>query len=124
MPLNVSDQQRSIEFEHEPQAKSEKIKNASATEEGVPRQESLLRSVLNSLTNPVFILEATPNSHTRIIVDCNTAALKVFGYDKNELIGKPINMLHVSNENLQSSNVSYTRQLRRIGFHLVSLSFI
>jgi len=100
MPLNVSDQQRSIEFEHEPQAKSEKIKNASATEEGVPRQESLLRSTLNSLTNSVFILETKPNSRTRIIVDCNTAALKVFGYSKNELIGKPINLLHVSNETL------------------------
>src|SRR5208283_344987 len=33
-----------------------------------------------------------------VIVDCNTAALKIFGYDKNEIIGKPSDFLHVSNE--------------------------
>jgi len=85
MPLNVSDKQRDTEFEQEPQSH---------------HQESLLRSALNSLTNSVFILEVKPNSRTRIIVDCNTAALKAFGYGKNELIGKPINLLHVSNETL------------------------
>ncbi len=85
MPLNASKKQRGTKLEQEPQPH---------------RHDSLLRSALNSLINPVFILEANPNSHTRIIVDCNTAAVKVFGYDKNELIGKPINLLHVSNETL------------------------
>jgi len=67
-------------------------------EEEIHRQSNLIRSTLNSMTNAVFILDVKPNSHTPVIVDCNTAALKIFGYDKNEIIGKPSDFLHVSNE--------------------------
>src|SRR5208283_1994799 len=54
----------------------------------------------DSMTNAIFILETKPNTHTHVIVDCDAAALKIFGYEKNEMIGKPTDFLHVNNESL------------------------
>ena len=69
-------------------------------EEEIHRQSNLLRSTLNSLINGVFILDdAKPDdSRLPVIVDCNTAALRIFGYDRNEIIGKPPDLLYPSNE--------------------------
>jgi PAS domain S-box-containing protein len=70
-------------------------------EEELHRQGNLLRSTLNSLINGVFILnnvKPDPDSRLPVIVDCNTAALRIFGYDRNEIIGKPPSVLYSSNE--------------------------
>jgi PAS domain S-box-containing protein len=70
-------------------------------EEELHRQSNLLRSTLDSLINGVFILDNVkpdPDSRLPLIVDCNTAALRIFGYDRNELIGKPPSFLYASNE--------------------------
>jgi len=69
-------------------------------EEEIRRRGDLLRSTLDSMTNAIFILETKPNTHTPVIVDCDAAALKIFGYEKNEMIGKPTDFLHVNNESL------------------------
>jgi len=69
-------------------------------EEEIRRQDNLLRSTLNSLTSAVFILDTKSKPHNPVVVDCNAAALKIFGYDRNEIIGKPTDFLHVSNETL------------------------
>ena len=118
MPSNVSGRKRRTKFQQEPQQKSEAIKKSAVgdtseslelsaevtarirAEEEIHRQDSLLRSMFNSVANAVFILDAKPNAHDPIIVDCNTAALKIFGYERNELIGKTTDILHANNESL------------------------
>ncbi|HYW01503.1 MAG TPA: PAS domain S-box protein, partial [Candidatus Acidoferrum sp.] len=70
-------------------------------EEEIQRQSNLLRSTLNSLINGVFILDDVkpdPDSRLPVIVDCNSAALRIFGYEKNEVIGRPPSFLYASNE--------------------------
>lgn len=55
------------------------------------RSKQLLESTLNSLFNAVFILDDEAK-----IVDCNTAASEIFGYSREEMLGKATVFLHIS----------------------------
>lgn len=54
----------------------------------------LLRKTFDSLEEAVFILQP----ETRVILDCNMAAEKIFGYTKEEMINNNTSMLHLDEE--------------------------
>ncbi len=55
----------------------------------VSEKEHELREIFNSTQEAIIIYDF----NTRKIVDCNTATQKIYGYTKEELIGKPIGYL-------------------------------
>ena len=56
--------------------------------------QRLLQGVLDGLGEAVFVLDA----RTRHIVDCNRAAVELFGYARDELVGADTRKLHVDDE--------------------------
>jgi PAS domain S-box-containing protein len=69
-------------------------------EEEIRRQSNLIRTAADSMSDAIFILNTGSNPHGPAIVGCNAAALKLFGYDKKEILGKPTEFLLVNNESL------------------------
>jgi PAS domain S-box-containing protein len=67
--------------------------------EALDRQMDLLQKTFDSMTDAVFILDDKSPSPT--ILDCNRAASKLFGYEKQEMIGRRTAFLHVSDETLR-----------------------
>lgn len=55
----------------------------------------LLHKTLSSLNEAVFIVE----TGTRIIIDCNDTVTAMFGYQREEMIGRTTACLHTSEEN-------------------------
>jgi PAS domain S-box-containing protein len=67
--------------------------------EALDRQVDLLQKTFDGMTDAVFILDDKPPSPT--ILECNRAASKLFGYEKQEIIGRRTAFLHVSDETLR-----------------------
>jgi PAS domain S-box-containing protein len=59
--------------------------------EALRESQQLLNKTFGSLRDAVLILSA----ETRIILDCNPAATKLFGYSREEIVGKDTRFLHV-----------------------------
>lgn len=66
-------------------------------EEEIRKSKELLEKTFMSLDSAIFILD---NQKPPIIIDCNPAASKIFGYKKEEMVGKTTEFLHVSKETL------------------------
>ncbi|MEM5794204.1 MAG: PAS domain-containing protein [Candidatus Aenigmatarchaeota archaeon] len=66
-------------------------------EEEIRKSKELLEKIFLSLDCAVFILGS---KKPPTIIDCNPAASKIFGYKKEEMIGKTTEFLHVSKETL------------------------
>ena len=60
------------------------------------RSKHLLERTINSLNAAVFIIDA----ETVRITDCNRAAERIFGYSREEMIGRPTDLLHVDGDAL------------------------
>ena len=67
--------------------------------EALDRQVGLLQNTFDSMTDAVFILEDRPP--TPAILECNRATSTIFGYEKQEIIGRTTAFLHVSVETLR-----------------------
>ena len=65
--------------------------------------EKLYFSLFNKISNPIFIFDR----ETHHILECNEAAVKTYGYSKDELIG--MSVLNLSNEPKKSKE--------QFGFH-------
>ncbi|MGK7371537.1 MAG: PAS domain-containing sensor histidine kinase, partial [Candidatus Halalkalibacterium sp. M3_1C_030] len=65
-----------------------------ASQARLRESEQLLKNVFESLEESVILVD--PQSRT--IKDCNEATEKVFGYDKDELLGKSTRILHLDEE--------------------------
>ena len=57
----------------------------------------LLENVYASLEEAVFVV----NAQSRVIVSCNDAAERVFGFEKNEMIGRNTELIHVNKKQYQ-----------------------
>jgi PAS domain S-box-containing protein len=60
-------------------------------ERALRESQQLLKKTFASLRDALFII----TSESRIVVDCNPAAIRLFGYSRDELVGKSIRLLHV-----------------------------
>jgi len=61
-------------------------------------KSELFKKIFLGLEDAIFILD---NKNPPVIIDCNPAAVKIFGYKKEEMIGKTTEFLHVSKETLK-----------------------
>jgi PAS domain S-box-containing protein len=80
--------------EHQEQLEAQVRKRSSELEEAMDalrESQQLLNKTFGSLRDAVLILA----SETRIILDCNPAASKLFGYAREEMVGQSIRLLHV-----------------------------
>lgn len=60
-------------------------------EKALLESQELLKKTFASLRDGLFIIAA----ESRLIVDCNPAAIKLFGYSRDEVVGQSIRLLHV-----------------------------
>lgn len=65
--------------------------SADGSKEGCRNAEELLRATFESLDAAVFVVEAA----TRTVVDCNPAVGRLFGYRREEVIGRNTAFLHL-----------------------------
>ena len=73
------------------------ITERKKTENALQESQQLLKKTFASLRAAVFILDA----ETIQILDCNPAASKVFGYRREEMLGKTTAFLHVNEPKLK-----------------------
>jgi PAS domain S-box-containing protein len=66
-------------------------------EEALRESQQLLERTFTSLREAVFIIDAD----TVEIVDCNPAALEIFGYSRQEMLGRTTDFLHVDEAALE-----------------------
>ena len=79
------------------------VTERKAAERKLRATKRLLQKTFESLTDAVFIVDPSG----RRILSCNAAAEAVFGYDRDELIGKSTKVLHVDDQAYQEfGNVS------------------
>jgi PAS domain S-box-containing protein len=66
--------------------------------EAIARESrELLRKIFESLEEAVIILDPV----TRTIIDCNEGAERIFGYKRDEMLGRDTEFLHVSKEKFE-----------------------
>jgi PAS domain S-box-containing protein len=75
--------------------------------EELEKSHKFLRLTLSSLNEAVFVV-----SPSRVITDCNKAAEEMFGYTRDEMVGRNTGFLHVSDEMFLKFGDEVTRTLR------------
>lgn len=76
---------------------SQDITDRKKAHKELEKSKDILEKTFSSLDSAVFILDA---QKPPLIKDCNPAAIEIFGYEKNEIVGKTTEFLHVSKESL------------------------
>ena len=79
----------------------------------------LLEKMFSSLNSAVFVLD---NGTPPCIVDCNPAALSIFGHQKNQLVGQTTDILHVNADSLLEFQKTLYSAIETHG-HLSSFEF-
>ncbi len=74
------------------------ITDRKLAEEKLKKSEELFRRTFNVQLDALFILDADNPPH---IIDCNPAASKIFGYSKEEMIGRTTEFLNVDDKTLK-----------------------
>jgi len=67
------------------------ILKREATQKALRESQELLNKTFASLRDCLLIVSA----ESRIIIDCNPAATKLFGYSRAEIVGQSVRVLHV-----------------------------
>ena len=73
------------------------IHELKLAEEALRKSEEKYRALVDSSTDAILMMDKK-----RTIVSCNQAFLNLFGYDKNEVEGKSIGIIHPSDESFRS----------------------
>ncbi len=96
-PLKTSDQNMVL-------VSIEDITEQKAAEEALKESESAHRSLMESTSDAILIVDAE-----RLIVSCNQAFLNLFGYERKEAIGASIRIIHPSEESFTSFGEKYPK---------------
>jgi PAS domain S-box-containing protein len=87
-------------------------------EQAVRASQQLLEKVLYSLRDAVFVLDA----QTVNILDCNPASSEIFGYARDELLGRTTDFLHADQAALEEFRRQLNSDVHEAGF-LQNLEF-
>ena len=74
------------------------ISERTRAEQELRESKNLFQKVFESQWDALFILDASDPAR---ISDCNPAAIKVFGYNRQEMLGRTTNFLHVDESSLR-----------------------
>lgn len=89
------------------------ITSRKNAEEELLNKNELLKKTIESQMDAVLVLDS---SRVGRIVDVNLASTKIFGYDREEMIGMPIASLHISDESNQNFLQLLGRSIQSVGF--------
>lgn len=82
--------------------------------ESAPRTSGgLFEKVFTCQLDAVLILD---NECTPKIVDCNPATEKIFGYRREELVGRPVSLLHTDEKALKNLTESIISSVDKLGY--------
>ncbi len=90
----------------------EDITERKRAEEALKESQQLLEKTFTSLRDAVFIIDA----ETAQIIDCNPAASRIFGYSREEMLGRPSVFLHVDEETLKEFRKHLYTGVKERGF--------
>jgi two-component system, sensor histidine kinase and response regulator len=77
-------------------------------------ENHLLRTLLDLSPDAVIVIDPHDPNVSWPIIDCNAAACKMNGFEREELIGHSIDVLNVT-EGTEQERASYLQQLREVG---------
>jgi PAS domain S-box-containing protein len=85
-----------------------KIKRSEAI---AKESRELIRKIIESLEEAVIILNPT----SRTVIDCNRGTERMFGYDRDEMIGRTTEFLHLNKEKFLEFHEKSIQQLLETG---------
>ncbi|HTX35219.1 MAG TPA: PAS domain S-box protein [Bryobacteraceae bacterium] len=88
------------------------IRKREATEKALRQSQELLNKTFASLRDALLIVAA----ENRIIMDCNPAATKLFGFAREELVGHSVRLLHVDEAAFLGFRETALDAVRRKGY--------
>jgi len=88
------------------------ITERKRAEEAVRASQQLLEKTLASLRDAVIVIDAK----TVEIVDCNPATSEMFGYSRQELLGRTTNLLHIDESALEEFRRHLNSAMEEKGF--------
>ena len=88
------------------------IRKREATEKALRQSQELLDKTFTSLRDALLIVAV----ENRIIMDCNPAATKLFGFTREELVGHSVRLLHVDEAAFLGFRETVLDAVRRKGY--------
>jgi PAS domain S-box-containing protein/putative nucleotidyltransferase with HDIG domain len=88
----------------------EDITDLKRAEEKLRESEERYRSLVESSTDAIMMLD-----HDENVITCNQAFLDLFGYQKEEIVGKAIRIIHPSDESAQKFRETHYQTLEGTG---------
>jgi two-component system, cell cycle sensor histidine kinase and response regulator CckA len=88
----------------------EDITERKQAEEALRRSNRLLKGTFSSLMDAIFILDSKP-----VVTDCNSAAATIFGYSREEILGRTVDCLHVDQGSLENFRQHLAAQMAEKG---------
>jgi len=88
------------------------ITERKRAEEALRQSQQLLEKTFTSLLDAVFIIDAD----TLEIIDCNPASSRIFGYNRQELLGQTTAFLHVDQAALEEFRLYLNSDVAEKGF--------
>jgi len=88
------------------------IRKREETEKALRQSQELLNKTFSSLRDALLIVTA----ENRVVVDCNPAATWLFGYEREELVGRSVRQLHVDEAAFERFGETVQASIREQGY--------
>jgi len=96
------------------------IRTIYQAEEALRKSKQLLEKTFASLHDAVFIIDAENGN----IIDCNPIAIKMFGYNRKEMLGQTTRFLHISEKEKEKFDALLDSAIKEKGFLYLCVSLV
>ena len=117
--LEVRVQERTKELDTLNKALSTELIERKQAEEALKESEEKYRTLVESSTDAILMMDKEGR-----VVSCNQAFLDLFGYDKNEVEGKSIRIIHQSEESFRSFGKTAYPMIEKVGYFMGEWEFV